>query len=107
MAILEIPVRSDIPAYNFQITLEGTVFTMHFRYNSRLERWVWDINDIDDAEIITGVPLLYGLPLLDRYRDERLPLGRFVVLDETGEKRNPTRDGLGEEFKLLYQESTT
>lgn len=107
MAILEIPVRSDIPSYNFQITLEGIVFTLHLRYNTRLERWVMDVNDVDDANIVTGIPLLYGLPLLDRYKDERLPLGRFVISDETGEKRNPTRDGLGDDFKLLYRESTT
>lgn len=107
MAILEIPVRSDIPAYSFQITLEGTVFTLHFRFNTRLDRWVMDVNNVDDVRIVTGVPLLYGLPLLDRYKYEGLPLGRFVISDETGEKRNPTRDGLGDDFKLLYRESTT
>jgi len=107
MAILEIPVRSDIPAYSFQITLEGSVFTMHFRYNTRAERWFMDLNDVDDVEIVSGIPLLYGLPLFDRFKYEELPLGRFILLDETGEKRNPTRDGLGEDFKLLYKESTT
>lgn len=105
MAILEIPIRSDLPAYNFQINLEGTVFTLHFRYNSRSERWFMDINDTDDEQIVVGIPLLYGLPLVDRYKDERLPLGRFIIVDETGEERNPTRDGFGTDFKLLYQES--
>jgi len=107
MAIIEIPVRSDIPAYSFQITLEGTVFTLRFRFNTRLDRWVMDVNDVDDLPIITGVPLLYGLPLLDRYKLSNLPLGQFVIIDETGEERNPPRDSFGEDFKLLYKESTT
>jgi hypothetical protein len=107
MAILEIPVRDDLPSYNFQITLEGIVFTLHFRFNVRDDRWYMDVNDVDDEPIVTGVKLLYGLPLLDRYKNERLPLGRFIILDETGEERNPTRDGLGVDFKLLYRESTT
>jgi len=107
MAILEIPVRSDLPAYVFQITLEGTPFTLHFRFNTRLDRWVMDVNDVNDVSIVSGTPMLTNLPLLDRYRDPRLPLGRFLVLDETGQDRNPSRDGFGEEFKLLYEESTT
>lgn len=107
MAILEIPIRTDVPAYKFQITLEKSVFTLHFHYNSRAERWFMDINDVDDVEIVSGIALLYGLPLVDRYKDERLPLGRFIILDETGEKRNPTRSGFGTDFKLLYRESTT
>jgi len=107
MAYLEIPIRTDIPAYQFQITLEGTVYTLHFHYNTRAERWVMDVNNVDDEPIVVGVPLLYGLPLLDRYQDERLPLGSFMILDETGEERNPTRDGFGSDFKLLYRESTT
>lgn len=107
MAIVEIPVRSDIPAYKFQITLEGTVYTLNFHFNLRLDRWVMDINDVDEVNIVTGIPLLYGLPLTDRYKNEKLPLGKFVVTDETGDQRNPTRDALGEDFKLLYKESTT
>lgn len=106
MAILEIPVRSDIPAYQFQISLDGTTFTLHFRFNTRLDRWVMDIHDIDDVEIIQGAVLLYGLPLFDRYKIASLPVGRFILSDETGEERNPGRDDLGDDFKLLYQEAS-
>lgn len=107
MAILEIPIRSDIPAYSFPITLEGTVFIFHFRFNERMDRWIWDVNDVNDDPIVNGVPLLYGLPLLDRYKSNSLPLGRFVLTDETGDERNPSREDLGDDFKLLYRESTT
>ena len=107
MAIFEIPVRSDLPAYKFQINLEGTVFILRFRFNTRLDRWVMDVQDVNEDRIVTGIPMLTNLPLLDRYQDERLPLGRFTVIDETGNNRNPPREGFGEDFKLLYRESTT
>lgn len=104
MAFLEIPIRSDIPAYNFQINLEGIIYTLGFRYNSRLERWVMDVKDVDEVALVTGVPLLYGIPLLDRYKNPALPPGTFILIDETNAERNPTRDGLGEDYKLLYKE---
>lgn len=105
MAILEIPVRSDIPAYQFQVTLDGVVFTLKFRFNTRIDRWIMDVKDVDENSLVDGVPLLYGLPVLDRFVGDDLPLGSFVVIDETGEERNPTRDSFGEDFKLLYQEA--
>ena len=107
MAILEIPVRSDLSAYSFQITLETVVYTFAFRFNARQDRWIWDVQDVDGVPIVIGVPLLYGLPLLDRFKSESLPPGRFIVTDETGAERNPGRDSLGEDFKLFYEESTT
>lgn len=106
MAILEIPVRADIPAYQFQITLDGTVYTLKFRFNVRMDRWIMDIADTDEEAILSGIPMLYGLPLVQRFELEELPPGKFVVVDETGEERNPTRTGFGDDFKLLYEEAT-
>lgn len=106
MAIREIPIRSDIPSYQFQITLEGVVYTMRFYFNTRLDRWIMDVSNVDGELIVAGIPLLVNLPLLDRFRDERLPPGRFILIDETGENRNPSRDSMGDDYKLLYQEAS-
>ena len=64
-----------------------------------------DINDVNNFRIVTGIPMLTGLPLADRYRDDRLPPGNFIVIDETGAERNPGRESFGNDFKLLYRES--
>lgn len=104
MAIVEIPVRSDIPAYKMQCTLNGTIYTLHFRFNTRQDRWIMCIRDIDDNSLVDGIPLLNGLFLTYRYKSAKLPKGDFLLFDETGQERTPSRDGLGSDFKLLYEE---
>ncbi len=105
MALLEIPVRSDIPAYTFSIELEGVVYVMIFTFNARYDRWFMDIKTNEEVDLLLGVPLIASIPLTDRFKDDRLPPGTFVVVDLTGENRDPTRFELGEDMKLVYQES--
>jgi len=64
-----------------------------------------DIADINKDEIVSGVPMLFGLILFDRFKDIRMPPGRFLIIDETGEGRSPGRIGFGDDFKLIYREA--
>ena len=107
MAYLELPVRSDLPAYRFTTTLEGEKFGFQFHYNKRYDRWLFNLLDVNNNQLLSGIPLLTGLDLLGRYKYENLPLGTFLVLDETGQNRDPGEVGLGDDFKLIYRESTT
>jgi hypothetical protein len=104
MAIVEIPVRSDIAAYQLQCTLNGTVYTLHLRFNTRQDRWILGIRDIDNNSLVDGIPLLNGVFLTYRFKSSLLPRGDFLVYDETGQDRTPSREGLGIDFKLLYEE---
>lgn len=99
------PVRSDIPAYKFQIDLEGTLYTFTFRYNSRMSRWIMDIADENETTILLGVPVLTEFSLIERFKDDRLPPGAFLALDESGNQKQPAREDLGNDVKLFYIES--
>lgn len=105
MAQLEIPVRSDFKAYSFQIDLEGTVYTLRFRFNQRMERWIMDIATAADEDILNGIVVLTGVPLTDKYVYETLPPGRFIAIDQSGEGRNAGADDLGNDVRLIYEES--
>ena len=105
MAIVEIPVRSDLPAYQFGIDLDGVNFKFSFRFNTRMGRWLWDILDTEENPILMGVPLLVNLDLIGRYKIEELPLGSFICINETGTSNNPGRYDLGNNVKLLYEEA--
>ena len=107
MAYLEIPVISDIPSYTFNLVLEGTKFNFNFRFNKRLDRWTFDLSDSENILIIAGIPLLTNLLLTERYSYDNLPKGEFFVLDMTGNEANPSEIGLGDDYKLIYRESTT
>ena len=107
MAYLKIPVRSDLPAYEFQIELEKKIYFLSFNWNSRIGKWFMDIKDADQLDIIRGVKLLTSWPILYRFKDIRLPLGTFMVVDTANKNADPGVADLGNRHILMYRESTT
>jgi len=105
MAFLEIPTNSDSEHFDFEIDLEGVVFTLEFSYNKRRDIWVMTIIDSSENILLGNIPLLTNIPLTDQYVDEELPPGRFILLDETGENRDASRNNLGSTIKLYYDEA--
>lgn len=105
MALIEIPTRSDLKAYEFQIELDGAVYTLGFRYNERMDRWIMDISSAVGTELLNGVVLLTNIPLTDDYVIDGAPPGRFICEDRTGQNADAGRDDLGNNIRLLYEES--
>jgi len=105
MAILELPVRSDIPAYSFKIDLDGASFRLKFYFNKRLGRWFMDILDASDVLLISGIILLTNLAIRDQYVKDGIPAGQFILIDETGNEKNPGEFDLGNDVRLFYQEA--
>jgi len=105
MSIIEIPVRSDIPFYDMEITLERTAYFLEFYFNKRKDRWMMDILNQEKMPILVGTPLLTNVELLDKFAFEDTPPGLFLVLDLEGEQLNPGRNDLGDRVKLIYEEA--
>lgn len=107
MADIQIPVRTDILAYSLEVTLEGVVYTLSFRWNARMEKWIMDIGDATGNPLLIGLVLFEGIPLIWRFVDRitGLPPGGFLVIDETGQHRDPDQDTLGLDINLVYVEA--
>lgn len=105
MAFIEIPTRSDLKAYELQIELDGTVYTLGLRFNERLGLWMMDIADANENDLLNGIPLLTNVPLTDDYVAEGLPPGRFICEDTTGQNRDAGVEDLGNTVRLLYEEA--
>lgn len=105
MATIIIPVRNDLPAYKFKIDLEGVMYVLDFGFNARSNLWYMSIMDQAETLILGDLPILVNVPLADQYVKEGLPPGRFIAVDETGNKQNPGIDNFGSDVKLFYQES--
>lgn len=103
--IREIPIDITQPDHNFTVDLEGTVFNLQFRLNSRTSRWHMDVRTEAGVEIVSGIPLVLNYPLLGRFKDVRLPLGEFYVLDNTGANQEPNDEAFGSTHSLVYEES--
>lgn len=106
MSTLELPVRSDFQAYGFDVDLEGTPFRLDFQFNERLEKWIMGISDTVGNEIILGLILQVDRFLTKNIVREGEPPGQFLLIDETGQQRDPGRSDLGNDIKLLYIEAT-
>lgn len=107
MAYLQIPVRTDLPAYSFSITLEGVVYILSFEWNDRGSFWTMDIQDQDENYLVAGVRVVNNQDLLGRFRNTALPAGTFYLLDTTGKVDDPKVDNFGTVVLLFYRESTT
>ena len=106
MAIIELPVRGDLPSFEFKIELEGVVYTLKFRWNERMARWLFSIANEVGQDIVAGLPVQTDVDIKGRFKGSTLPPGLFLSLDETGAQRNPDRETFGEEVKFLYEEAS-
>ena len=107
MAYVEIPVRSDLPAYTNTIELELVQYTLSFNWNRRIAKWFMDIGDKDGNPLVSGIKLLSGFPLKYKFLNPGLPPGEFFILDTANQNRDPQQDDLGTRTVLLYRESGT
>lgn len=105
MALIELPLRNDVPAFVFQTDLDGATYTFKFRYNSRMDRWAFDILTANEAPIVSGVLVVTGTLLLERFSDPRLPQGDMFVLNKADENASPGRDDLQKNVFILYDEA--
>ncbi len=105
MALIEIPVRNDLPAYKFSLDLDAKSYVLSFRYNGRMERWVMDLLDDTENPIRTGIKILTTVDLFPILKKETMPQGTFLAFHETGLEINAERIEFGDSVKLFYNEA--
>lgn len=77
--MLEIPVNIDQNDFTIDVDLEGQIYTLHFSWNSAMQRWTLGFLDEFGDPILTGVPLLANAFLLQQHIDPRLPPGEMFA----------------------------
>jgi len=105
MALLKIATRADFPSYNQRVELDGVIYNLIIRYNERMSRWILDIQDQEEIDILIGIPMLTGVPLMQQYVKADLPPGEFLLLHRDGTDINAEREDLGDTVNLFYQEA--
>lgn len=105
MATVRIPLRADLPAYNFRVELDTVIYILKMRFNERFGRWIMDIKTEQDVPILLGIPLFADVSLTTQYEKSDLPPGQFVIVNRADNDLPPGRDDLGGESVLLYEEA--
>ena len=105
MSIKQFPLRTDSTNFEFRIPLDGETFTVAFRYNQRADYWMLDIRDSLNTPIISGLAILGGTELIERFVDPELPLGSIFFLNILDAREDIGLEGFGEDGLLMYEEA--
>lgn len=97
--------KEDIP-YEFQIDLDGTIYTFVVKYNSTFDYFTVDLS-IDDEVIVYGAQLIYGTPLFTGVTDERIPSTPLIPFDVAGIEGRITYDNMNETVFLFVMDGET
>lgn len=98
--MLQIPLTSTSPWYEFTSVLEGETYRLTVRYNSVYAAWYLDILGLSNEVDLKGITLLGGIDLLEGLTV--LELGKLFIYDQEGKETEPDRDSLGNRHILLY-----
>lgn len=99
-----VPITSDFDDYSFTINLDGTIYELAFRWNSRKEKWFVSMSLEDGTPIVGMRPVIADWPPFARFRNASLPPGELMFIDTSGQNIDPGHDDLGSRVLLIYLE---
>ena len=96
-----IPVDNINPAKSFNCVLAGTTFVFNFRFNTRMQIWVFDLEDGNGNIIKNGIPFLTFVDCIRFVSSEFKPVGSLVPLNpSTG--LDATRFNIGVDVEFIH-----
>jgi len=104
--ILEIPVRTDLANYKYEIDIEDVTYIFEFIYNIRWNKWILNVYDSDEVIIVGNIPMQTSVDLIDRFYIAGFMIGILLLVDTEGTYEDLTnKDDFGSRFVLTYAES--
>jgi hypothetical protein len=101
--IVEIPVPVDLPRFAIVVALDGTDYRLAMWWNTRDSRWYLSISLTDGTQLVSGVAVVVGFPLLGRFASPDLPPGMLLAIDSTGDGVEIGQQAdLGNRVRLVY-----
>lgn len=107
MQVFVVPMRNDVPAYRFKIDFSGVIFTFRARFNTRMQRWVYDLADPSNNDILVGQKVLIRTAPVSQFVIPGLPAGVLIPEDNRNNVQGePTRNSFGTTHSMLYVDPT-
>lgn len=101
-----IPLRSDLPHFDMQVTLDGVIYTLEFRWNRREGFWYMSLLHEDGTPLVLSMKFVIDHPFACRCRDSRRPPGALIAVDTSTQHRDPGLSDLGSRVLLVYFEKS-
>lgn len=90
--------KSQVP-YEFEIALNGATFQFEINYNSVGDFFTVSLKK-DHIEVVSGVKVVYGVPIFDNLDHLDIPTVIIKPLDTTGKSERADYDNLNEDVFL-------
>lgn len=104
MAIFKLPVSFEFPKFRFNTELDEEVFIFSFRLNERMNRWVMSIYDATETPLVTGIPVLLGVPFYEQFKNPDLPKGRLFAINPESANVEAGSEDLGKSVFIFYSD---
>lgn len=91
-------------AWRQEVAIDGKSLVLKARWNAESGRWTLDISDRNQNELVNGIALVCGQPLLRLHVDERLPTGDLFVVSSSDPGYDSFLTGQSELFYLTKSE---
>lgn len=105
MAFIELPIAADTPDQSFSMVLDGAVYHLRLRLNTRAGFWVLFIAAADATPLLSGIAIRLGVDLLAPYADDPFPAGRLFAINFVDAYAEPDRDNFGRDVSLIFEEA--
>ena len=102
MAVFTISVDPELPNQEFNVSLDGALYVLRFKWNEREQAWYMSILDEAESPIFEGVKVVLDTLLGVRTSDPRGFPGALVAFDSTGQLLMPGEKDLGSRVVLFY-----
>lgn len=105
MTLRKLELPQNVPSFSQRVELDGAEFVLTFDWIGRSGSWALSIADAEEEEIVSGIAVRLGWPLLGRFVGSRLPRGELFAIDTTGSGVEPGLGDLGARVALVYVEA--
>ncbi len=99
MPAYEIPLSPK--AQTLTVQMDGVKRKLTFYWNTASACWIIDIKDPDGTPVLTGIPVVTGLDLLEQHAYLELG-GSLIVQTDHGPLLPPTFENLGTEGHVFF-----
>lgn len=86
---------------SFQLQLVNTIYNFLVQWNSQTETWQIDISDNSGAPIVTGIPMVGNVDLLEQYAYMGIG-GALIASTDNAPDMPPTFENLGTTGHLYF-----
>ena len=104
MAVFEIPTDNSSPAFTFNSSLDGNNYQFEFRWNDRVNLWIFSMFDDEDNPLFLGKPYQTGVNFLQQISSVKAPRGFLFCDNANVVGKDADRFTIGVNVKFYYND---